>query len=201
MAAKSYSAKLPNSGEIAAEQAESENLLEKTRRPSPKLKMSEDGERSYTLQLDDPSDLVALTEATGTANLGLMQNLISQQARVTLAQGTSDLEGTNASLAAMHGIKPQDELEGMLAAQMVAVHTMAMEMAKRTMIEDQTYEGVNANINRTTKLMRTFTTQIEALQKYRTKGQQKITVQHVTVADGGQAVVGDVNHQGGGDHG
>ena len=199
MAAKSHSAKLANSGERPAEQAESDNLLEKTRRPSPKLKMSEDGEQ-YTLQLDEFSDVVALTEATGTANPGLMQKLTMQQARVTFAQGTSDLNGVNATLAAMHGIKPRDELEGMLATQMVAVHNMAMEMAQRAMFEDQTFEGVNANVNRVTKLMRTFTTQIEALQKYRTKGQQKITVQHVTVADGGQAVVGNVN-RGGGDHG
>ena len=40
--------------------------------------------------------------------------------------------------------------------------------------------------------MRTFTTQMEALRKYRTGGEQKVTVQHVTVNEGGQAVVGNV---------
>ena len=48
------------------------------------------------------------------------------------------------------------------------------------------------NINQANKLMRTFTAQIEALNKYRTKGKQKITVQHVNVNEGGQAIVGDV---------
>ncbi len=35
--------------------------------------------------------------------------------------------------------------------------------------------------------------QVAALKDYRSKGEQKITVQHVHVADGGQAIVGNVN--------
>jgi hypothetical protein len=40
-----------------------------------------------------------------------------------------------------------------------------------------------------TKLTRTFAAQMEAL-----NGEQKVTVQHVTVSDGGQAIVGNVTH-------
>jgi hypothetical protein len=43
------------------------------------------------------------------------------------------------------------------------------------------------------KLARTFAAQAEALKRYRSGGEQKMTVQHVHVADGGQAVVGNVN--------
>jgi hypothetical protein len=39
----------------------------------------------------------------------------------------------------------------------------------------------------------TFALQMETLKKYRSSGEQRITVQHVTVNDGGQAVVGNVN--------
>lgn len=55
-------------------------------------------------------------------------------------------------------------------------------------------------VNFITKLMRTSTNQIETLNKYRTKGKQKITVklQHVSVSDGGQAIVGDVKGVGSG---
>jgi hypothetical protein len=35
---------------------------------------------------------------------------------------------------------------------------------------------------------------MEALKRYRTRGEQKITVQHVSVNDGGQAIVGNVVH-------
>ena len=42
------------------------------------------------------------------------------------------------------------------------------------------------------KLTRTFATQMEALKRYRTRGEQKVTLQHVSVAEGGQAIVGNV---------
>ncbi len=35
--------------------------------------------------------------------------------------------------------------------------------------------------------------QLEALKRYRTGGEQKVTVQHVTVGEGGQAIVGNIN--------
>lgn len=37
---------------------------------------------------------------------------------------------------------------------------------------------------------------LEALKRYRTGGQQKVTVEHVTVNEGGQAIVGAVAHGG-----
>jgi hypothetical protein len=43
------------------------------------------------------------------------------------------------------------------------------------------------------KLARTFAIQLEALKRYRTGGEQKVTVQHVTVNEGGQAIVGAVS--------
>ncbi len=43
-----------------------------------------------------------------------------------------------------------------------------------------------------TKLTRTFIAQMEALDKHRGKGQQKMTVEHVHVNEGGQAIIGDV---------
>ena len=80
----------------------------------------------------------------------------------------------------------------MLATQMVTVHNTAMTLSGRALKDGQSIEMANFYINSATKLMRTYTTQMEALNKYRSKGQQKITVQHVNVNDGGQAIVGDV---------
>src|SRR5688500_12491773 len=44
------------------------------------------------------------------------------------------------------------------------------------------------------KLARTFTAQVDALKRYRTTGEQVVSVQHVSVSDGGQAIVGNVTH-------
>ena len=43
------------------------------------------------------------------------------------------------------------------------------------------------------KLTRTLAAQMSALKEYRSKGEQKLTVQHVRVAEGGQAIVGNVS--------
>jgi len=42
------------------------------------------------------------------------------------------------------------------------------------------------------KLTRTFAMQMEALKHYRSGAGQKVTLQHVSVAEGGQAIVGNV---------
>ncbi len=43
------------------------------------------------------------------------------------------------------------------------------------------------------KLSRTYAKQMEGLRRYRQKGQQRMTVEHVHVHSGGQAVVGQIN--------
>ena len=79
------------------------------------------------------------------------------------------------------------------------VHNTAMSLSSRALKDGLSIEMANFYINSATKLMRTYTTQMEALIKYRNKGKQQITVkhQHVNVNEGGQAVIGDVNQGGG----
>jgi hypothetical protein len=85
------------------------------------------------------------------------------------------------------------------AAQLIAAHNAAMECYRRAMIDEQTLEGRRENLNQANKLSRTFATLLEALNRHRGKRQQKVTVEHVHVHSGGQAVVGVVGTPGGGD--
>src|SRR4051794_41635303 len=98
--------------------------------------------------------------------------------------------------AALAGIRPKDEVEGMLAAQMVAAHSATMECYRRAMLKDQTFEGRKESLSQANKLSRTYTMQMDALSRHRGKGQQRVTVEHVHVHAGGQAVVGAI--EGGG---
>ena len=100
------------------------------------------------------------------------------------------------ALEAMAGLAPKDEAEGMSAAQMVACHNAAMDCYRRAMLPEQTIEGRKMNLSFATKLSRTYALHMEALDKHRGKGQQKVTVEHVHVHQGGQAIVGTVNHPG-----
>lgn len=102
----------------------------------------------------------------------------------------------SAGLSFLAGVEPKDELEGMLAAQLLASHNAAMECYRRAMIAEQTFEGRKENLNQANKLSRTHAALLEALNRHRGKGQQKVTVEHVHVHSGGQAIVGNV--EGGG---
>ena len=89
------------------------------------------------------------------------------------------------------GVKPRDQVEAMLAAQMAAVHMATMTLARRLVHVENLPQQDSAE-RAFNKLARTFATQMEALKRYRTGGEQKVTVQHVSVSEGGQAIVGNV---------
>jgi hypothetical protein len=103
----------------------------------------------------------------------------------------------SAALAGLMGIAPKDELEGMLAGQLIAAHSAAMECFRRGMIPEQSFEGRHEALAQANKLSRTYATLLEALNRHRGKGQQKVTVEHVHVHEGGQAIVGNVTQAGG----
>jgi hypothetical protein len=88
-------------------------------------------EADENIRLDVDLDLIELAESliatTGSWNHYKALKLISQVANVS----TRDEDALNASVAMMWEIKPEDAIEGMLAAQMTAIHNMSMEMASR----------------------------------------------------------------------
>ena len=80
----------------------------------------------------------------------------------------------------------------MLAAQIAAAHTASMTFTRRLAHVENIPQQDSAE-RVFNKLTRTFAAQMSALKEYRSKGEQKMTVQHVHVAEGGQAIVGNVN--------
>jgi hypothetical protein len=75
----------------------------------------------------------------------------------------------------------------------------AMECYRRAMIHEQPFLVWREALSQANKLSRTYATLVEALNRHRGKGQQKVTVEHVHIHSGGQAVVGVVESAGGGD--
>ena len=92
-------------------------------------------------------------------------------------------------LSAARAVELKEELQTMLALQIGAIPAAMMAMAARLNAaqyipqQDAAERGLN-------KLARTYTMQIEALKRYRTGGQQRVIVDHVTINAGGQAIVG-----------
>ena len=164
---------------------------------APAIKLHREGD-TLLIAADHPVRKLGtrlLYEAIGTTDDAFFEGLVSQMIEATMRCGEPDPKALNFMLSVVKGIEPRDQLEAMLAAQMAAVHSAALKaartLANSTIIAQQ--DSAQRTLN---KLMRTFATQMEALKRYRSTGEQKVTVQHVTVNDGGQAVVGTVTTRG-----
>ena len=158
--------------------------------PAPRMKVA-NGEKATTLSLHHPDKVVGyalLMEALGTADIDFVNGLLEQLAK---AVGQIDENRLNFMLAVVKGVKPNDQLEAMLAAQMAAIH-MAMMTFAGQLPRVETLPQQDSAERALNKLARTYATQMEALKRYRTGGEQKVTVQHVSVSEGGQAIVGNV---------
>lgn len=139
-----------------------------------------------------PQMLKWLAETFGTQDRALQDRLLSQATGAVSDFPGRELTTFDYIAAAMHGMAPRDSLEGMLGTQIVAGHTLAMTLLERAALPNQADLIVEVNVNRAVKLMRVMVEQIAALGRHRGKGEQKMTVEHVHVHQGGQAIVGPV---------
>ena len=187
-----------------------EQLIEKmraktlSRYAAPIMKYEKEADGRMVLEADTKDKgfaEAALLDTFGTASISLRYYFMREVLGAVCSRdetGKYEELAINAVIAGMHGINPNDEIEGMLASQMVATHFAALRLMKK-MNNSETITQQDSYGNLATKLMRTYTAQIEALHRYRGKGQQKVTVEHVHVHSGGQAIVGNITHpQGGG---
>jgi hypothetical protein len=110
--------------------------------------------------------------------------------------GLADEDRNRLMFVAVKGLqafKPADEIEGMIAAQAMAAHHASMECSRRAMLHDQPFEAAQGFRKAAANASRTFVELLSALDRKRgTGGQQKVTVEHVHVHSGANAVVGNI---------
>ena len=192
----------PTPEELSAMEAYLARRRETT--PAPRMKVSKKGGVAQ-VSPDHPKPAlgqVLLMKAVGTSDEDFLDGLLRQLAYAGSQGSEVDERGLNFMLSVVKGVEPRDQVESMLAAQMAAVHMATMTFARRLAHVDTIPQQDSAE-RAFNKLARTFTAQIEALNRYRGKGQQKMTVEHVHVHQGGQAIVGPVSTtraQGGGEN-
>ena len=116
-----------------------------------------------------------LAKAMGLRNEQMMEALMNQAANCL---GGGPAQAPNVAIASIQSIGPRDGVEAMLAVQMTATHAVAMQMLQRAAREQPSFEIYDSIVNRATKLLRTYTAQVEALKRYRSAGEQRVVVQH-----------------------
>ena len=155
----------------------------------PRVKLSSQG-----FAIDHPDSEVGeqlMAETLGVADRDAMHGMLRQLVKASVNGQKPDAVNLAFMIAMVESIKPRDAVEAMLVAQMVSVHVMAMRCAYQLANADDIARQDSAG-RALGRLARTFPVQIEALNRYRQNGEPAITVQNVSVADGGKAIVGNV---------
>ncbi|MCZ4354852.1 hypothetical protein O4H61_20285 [Roseovarius aestuarii] len=129
------------------------------------------------------------------ASQALITGLISQIASLGAQGKRADESASNFVLGFAETMKPRDAAETLLLTQMGATHQAMMMMARRLNHVENIPQQDSAE-RALNKLGRTFAAQMDTLKRYRSKGQQTVRVERVTIEPGAQAVVGNVHHGG-----
>jgi hypothetical protein len=183
----------PDANEPAIEATEAEKAvlrryLDQARTPRLKIK---EGKGIGTDHREGVIGHALLMDALGISSHDFYCGLLSQVVNAGSHGPQVEEGGPNFMLSVVEGIKPRDQLEIMLAAQMAATHMATMAFARRLAHVENIAQQDSAE-RAFNKLARTYAMQMEALKRYRSGGEQKVTVQNMSVSDGGQAIVGNV---------
>jgi hypothetical protein len=132
-----------------------------------------------------------MANALGVADRDAMHGILRQLVKASASGERPDEVNLSFMISMVKSIRPRDSVEAMLVAQMVSVHVMAMRCA-HTLARANDLAQHDSAARALGRLARTFPAQIEALNRYRSQGEPAITVQNVSVGDGGKAIVGNV---------
>jgi len=132
---------------------------------------------------------------SGNTNFAWLERLLQQY--ITSVPSAAEEHGSDRlaveAVAALTGVAPRSTTEGMLATQMLATHSVALEQLRQAQLLDQPLEAAQFRMNSALRLMRLFIDQMETLARLQgSLVQQKVVVEHVNIEAGGQAIVGAV---------
>lgn len=103
-------------------------------------------------------------------------HLLNQVLNSVRSVAVSDRDRDTAMLAIadmLAELRPRDETERMLIAQMISVHEATMECFRRAMLPEQTFEGRDMNLKHAERLTMIYARQLEGLDKH--PGHRKAT--------------------------
>ena len=178
--------------------------------PHPRLKITNTPKNGIVechiaINHDDPSTgWDVLVAGLGLSDPRVAEVIVDQLAALAQTKDEVSQDRANRLLAIVQELAPADPFEALLTVQMAAIHDASMKQASalhNAMLVRGLGDPFERYSNSLNKLTRTFAAQMEALKRYRSKGVQKVVVehQHIHVHPGAQAVVGEVYGAGAGE--
>ena len=142
----------------------------------------------------DPAWRKQLKTAFGTVSDEFVDMALHHLERAARMPGDGASEmAINGAIAMVAAFAPKNEVEAALALQAACTHMAAMAVMSRIAGAGGGPQRLPGLASATAKLLRAYCTQVETYRRLRSGGEQKIIVKHVTVNEGGQAIVGAVN--------
>lgn len=141
-----------------------------------------------------------LCKLTGTNDEDLANEIISRSFKNIYG---TEADKRNVILQSLADQQPRDAHEARLCAQATVLYSQAMKYLERAekALDDGIFDKQGWNqifMRNATRLLDLHTKTVEALIRYRQKGEQKIIVQHVNIEGGSQAILNNGNMVGGG---
>ena len=158
-----------------------------------RLKVEHKGD-SQKVSADHPNEWIGnafLMEAIGVADIDFLNGLISQLCEANSRNGKIEQRDLNFVISIIKGNQRKDRNTAMLAVQMASIH-MAMMRETKILANATTIQETDSAGRLVNQLARTFASQMETLKRYVTGDGSQVTIQNVSVNEGGQAIVGNV---------
>ena len=174
------------------------SAIEKAKPPSLGVKLGGSARKGHDITLTRED---ALSKIFGTDDEGQANAFLSHCLKVLKPGEAGDASAANDErhflLSIIRDMAPRDPVERMLVERMLAVQMAATHVATiragRWLANCDNLTQCQAHYTGFNKLARSFAAQVEALRKHRNGGKQTVVVQHVSVENGGRAVIGNVD--------
>lgn len=137
----------------------------------------------------------ALKYLTATTDSAIAEEIFTKG--INALPGKNLPRKANVLLQALADISPHDATEARLCLQAAALYSQGMAYLCRAEIND-TIPQCEFYMKNAMKLLRLHNETVEALNKYKRGGEQRVVVQHVNVERGAQAIVNNGNMVAGG---
>lgn len=176
----------------------------KRRRKFPVFKTSSRADEPGVIQIianhpDEPTAVAVQMDALGLGSQHEFASIMRGIANITAVKGQANANDMTEALALVVGLEPRDTLQAMLATQMAAVHLATIEAASRLQRSNSEPQVLAVTTKALHTLARTFAAQAETMKKLKSRGGQKVTVEHKhyhlapgAISGDAQAVLGDV---------
>ena len=137
----------------------------------------------------DPNPKAAKFKALGGAEHDEWNQWLAS--RTSMALPMDDTQAARAVISGMVDLKPADPIEGIIISQLMAANQASLTMYQRAWAQPpENFEARTRYLALADKTARTVAILTERLDQHRGRGQQQITLKHVTV-NADQALVTD----------